>query len=889
MLENTTRDMPTNDHDSILHRSHSVAALKMLGKKLLSPRSHQQAQTSLLDNYSGIAITPLRGRAGGPPAPLTSVSRSDNQNGSGTRHRSGSIFSKKKPVAASPPSGQPLKTSPVPASLISHSTNPFLAAGNGNFAPLSPSTSISKKNRNASDSTNAPGNEAGEDGIELVAKPHAAHRSHRAAPLPLSKPAQKLPLKKASSISAVSASSTLLRKSSVKLASGAPAAIPEQNPPSKTFQRSKSFILHNNNAFGMTSLNSTGSGVAGGRNFVLHDEKNLVYNPYGINPNAPSRSGTTFSSNNNDLSFYLHDGDARVRMLPLPIADPNDYLPDNMKQFSVQLTDNFIFDTDNKTIGSGGSSEVRKIRLKAKQKNIYALKKLNMVYDETPEKFYKRCSKEFIIGKELSHSVHITSTFFLVKVPTTTYTTRGWGFVMELGKMDLFQLIERSGWKSVPLSEKYCLFKQICNGVKFMHDNGVAHRDLKPENVLLSMDGICKLTDFGISDWYHEIPHDFSSPVKQCRGMIGSPPYVPPEVMMFDSKKHYPEKLQKPFSPLAMDCFALGIILFTLVNGMIPFIESCSTDARFRDFESSYASYVKYQQKRFKEKNSYRPGPGAEYSLSRNFKTTHGSRVAWRLCDPDPETRYTMDELFNDPWFTAIQTCVDPNTQEHRAQIPVLKNIATGDGNNTSKDVSNPASPGGSIKSPNGSTDFVAPSPTTAAKRSMVEIAQSPVIPTKEEKEDTTLNGNPNESTANTVSTEMSGQTFTNDNTHSTLQIPTGDDIPANLDDILSSPTEPSANNSLTPSATTTAAGSSTTTQGEEKLGTPESVLTTQSVDMSTPLDVSASVMRPSPVVASSSPTTDSAGTLSRASSLSPSSIKKVIHYHLDVPSSVTR
>lgn len=45
-----------------------------------------------------------------------------------------------------------------------------------------------------------------------------------------------------------------------------------------------------------------------------------------------------------------------------------------MKQYSVHLTDNFVFDTDNKPIGSGGSSEVRKVQSSYRQKDVYALK-----------------------------------------------------------------------------------------------------------------------------------------------------------------------------------------------------------------------------------------------------------------------------------------------------------------------------------------------------------------------------------------------------------------------------------------------------------------------------------------------------------------------------------
>lgn len=195
----------------------------------------------------------------------------------------------------------------------------------------------------------------------------------------------------------------------------------------------------------------------------LHADANMVYNPYGMNPNL-RRPDTayidTLKENTGDLSFYMHDGNEKIRMLPLPIEDPNKFLPEEMQQFSINLADNFVFDAANKPIGSGGSSEVRKVKSAYKAKDVYALKKLNMIYHETPEKFYKRCSKEFIIAKSLSKNIHIIKTFYLLKVPTTTYTTRGWGFIMEYGVKDLFELMARSGWRNVPLEEKYCLLNR---------------------------------------------------------------------------------------------------------------------------------------------------------------------------------------------------------------------------------------------------------------------------------------------------------------------------------------------------------------------------------------------------------------------------------------------
>lgn len=625
--------MPSSSSkDKDLHRSPSV--LKILGKKLLSKKTEPQYTVIA----SGNSIAPLRSRNTSPHVssgasghvphgnvPVSSSTSTTSGPSStkkdsdltASRHRLPSLVSRLRGSNKDANNMHPVKSSVSLANLTAHNTNPFI------MTPL---------HDDGENSTTSNRNNARNDIV--LSKRATAGDIHRA------------------------------KTTSIKKTAGGAHTHHLATP-----SRSKSFMGHPSNPI-------AGGGTNNNSSVFNYPAEKVVYNPYGIN----SRPGTAFGNEgNDDLSFYLHDGNAKIRMLPLPIEDPNQFLPEEMKQYSIHLTDNFIFDTDNKPIGSGGSSEVRKIRSSYRQKDVYALKKLNMIYNETPEKFYKRCSKEFIIAKYLSHNIHIMPTFLLLKVPTTTYTTRGWGFIMELGVKDLFELIERTGWKGVPINEKWCLFKQIAEGVKFCHENGIAHRDLKPENVLITKEGVCKLTDFGISDWCHTIPHDFTSPIKRCEGMIGSPPFTPPEVMYFDAKKHYPEKFQKPYDPVAMDMYALGIMLFTLVNGIVPFIESCNTDARFREFETSYSNYITHQNPHFRDKNYYKPGPGGEFSLARNFKSTNGTRIAWRLSDPNPETRYTMEDLFNDPWFQAVETCVDPD-EVSTTNFPQIKKSSTNDG-----------------------------------------------------------------------------------------------------------------------------------------------------------------------------------------------------------------
>lgn len=394
---------------------------------------------------------------------------------------------------------------------------------------------------------------------------------------------------------------------------------------------------------------------------------NMVYNPYG------TLSQSTTANSQHELGFYMSDGEGETKLLPLPLENPNEHLPESLKQYSVQLTDNFAFpernSADDRKLGSGGSSEVRMVYSIYHKKDLYALKKFKLFRTERPTHFYCRCAKEFIIAKKLSKNIHIANTFYLVKVPTSTTMTRGWAFVMEYCPGgDLHSLITRTGWKRSPLKERFCLFKQVTQGLRFMHNQGVVHRDIKPENVLISKDGIAKLTDFGISDWAHEDPDDLNSPMRVFDCYVGSPPFSPPEVMALKNAKG---DAVKPYDPFKMDCWALGMILFALVYQATPFLSAESSNAHYREYILSYDMFMK-QNPHFKSSDTHRPGPGAEYHYGREFQNTHASRVAWRLGDPDPVARYSLDDVYRDPWWPTIEVCCE-ESDEDLPKVPELR------------------------------------------------------------------------------------------------------------------------------------------------------------------------------------------------------------------------
>lgn len=63
-----------------------------------------------------------------------------------------------------------------------------------------------------------------------------------------------------------------------------------------------------------------------------------------------------------------------------------------------------------------------------------------------------------------------------------------------------------------------------------MHSKGVAHRDIKPENILLDANGNLKLADFGFATLFQH-----KGVVKTSKQLVGSPPYVAPEVYCYPS------------------------------------------------------------------------------------------------------------------------------------------------------------------------------------------------------------------------------------------------------------------------------------------------------------------------------------------------------------------
>ena len=132
---------------------------------------------------------------------------------------------------------------------------------------------------------------------------------------------------------------------------------------------------------------------------------------------------------------------------------------------------------------------------------------------------------------------------------------------MEYIENNLFYYILKNKYLSEQETSFY--FFQLISGIDLIHSQGIVHRDLKPESVLVSKNKLLKIIDFGLSNYF--------SKGQLLSTLCGSPSYTAPEVI-----------LMKKYDDFASDYWTIGIILYTMICGKLPFEECDNKNILFK-------------------------------------------------------------------------------------------------------------------------------------------------------------------------------------------------------------------------------------------------------------------------------------------------------------------
>jgi len=196
-------------------------------------------------------------------------------------------------------------------------------------------------------------------------------------------------------------------------------------------------------------------------------------------------------------------------------------------------------------LGSGGMAMVYRAQDLMLERSI-AIKVLRKDYSKNP-KFRTQFRQEAKAAANLSHPNIVT-------VHDFGFFSNQLYIVMEyVPGIDLKSLLKQRG--RLDTSETIELITQACSGIGYAHRAGLVHCDVKPQNMLVSPDKRLKVVDFGIARALSTI-----SPQEQADVVWGSPQYFSPEQASGAAP-----------SP-ASDVYSLGVILFELLTGRLPFL-----------------------------------------------------------------------------------------------------------------------------------------------------------------------------------------------------------------------------------------------------------------------------------------------------------------------------
>ncbi|MDG4478576.1 Stk1 family PASTA domain-containing Ser/Thr kinase [Streptococcus parasuis] len=211
---------------------------------------------------------------------------------------------------------------------------------------------------------------------------------------------------------------------------------------------------------------------------------------------------------------------------------------------------------------------------------------------------------------------------------------------------------------------------QILLAMRMAHTRGIVHRDLKPQNVLLTTDGVAKVTDFGIAVAFAE------TSLTQTNSMLGSVHYLSPE------------QARGAKATIQSDIYAMGIILFEMLTGRIPYDGDSAVTIALQHFQKPLPSV--------REENANVPQALENVVLKATAKKLSERYKSVAEMYADLASSLSMDRR-NEPRIVLEGNRVDTKTLPKLSQVNV-ENKSQEDSEKNSKELpNNQASPSKNI------------------------------------------------------------------------------------------------------------------------------------------------------------------------------------------------
>lgn len=325
-------------------------------------------------------------------------------------------------------------------------------------------------------------------------------------------------------------------------------------------------------------------------------------------------------------------------------------------------------------LGAGAGGAVRLVN-RLSDKKVFAVKEFRAKHqNETKREYAKKITGEYCIGLTLKHPN-------IIETVEICYENERILQVMEYCDFDLFAIVMSN---QMSREEINCCFKQILFGVHYLHSMGLAHRDLKLDNCVVDARGVVKIIDFGSAVVFS---YPFTKTLIEAHGIVGSDPYLAPEVCVFNK-----------YDPRPVDVWSVAIIFCCMMLKKFPWKVPKLIDNSFKLFatreegvslndclikepDQTGLSSITALKNAINDVETTTPKEEADQGSAHTSNEVGPGRLLFalpedcrpligRMVDLAPACRISVEDCFEDSWLKSISMC----TVEERINTDGLVN-----------------------------------------------------------------------------------------------------------------------------------------------------------------------------------------------------------------------